>query len=211
MPRYRHFEELFVITAEALLASHTIQCYNREEWLTNNFCGQKFDFYFYIDKERFLAIEIDESHHFHAYDKPCKRPPEEIQQDFQRVQYRDHQKNIWCRDKNIPLLRIAYSVDQTTAFIQKVQEASPSTFIFEFIGKEYANPPDTLFEPLPQPPPRPREQKEEEQIPTPPAPTIPFTLTKAYEKLQNRRRRKRNLPPPTERSNPDASSSNSKE
>ena len=64
--------------------------------------NKKARFDFYIDN--FLLLEYDGEQHFF-----CKDSGWNNEQNFQRVQYTDAYKNQWCKENNIPLVRIPYT------------------------------------------------------------------------------------------------------
>lgn len=66
----------------------------------NNFSKAKFDFY--INNQ--YLIEYDGEQHFHAKKTGWATP-----ENFEKTQQRDKIKNQWCKDNNIPLIRIPYT------------------------------------------------------------------------------------------------------
>lgn len=59
-------------------------------------------FDFYIDKKYF--IEYDGEQHF-----DCEYHGWNNQENFEKIQLRDKEKNNWCKENNIPLIRIPYT------------------------------------------------------------------------------------------------------
>lgn len=64
-------------------------------------------FDFYINNQ--YLIEFDGEQHFYPVDFSCNKSEEQKQLDFQLNQIRDSYKNQWCKDNNIPLIRIPYT------------------------------------------------------------------------------------------------------
>lgn len=62
----------------------------------------KFDFY--VDNK--YLIEYDGEQHFHYKDNPYTWNSEA---NFKKVQFHDEVKNNWCKENNIPLIRIPYT------------------------------------------------------------------------------------------------------
>lgn len=122
----------------------------------------KFQFCVILDNsETRCMIEIDDQQHF----QPRKN---DEKQQLQRQQYNDIYKNIWCRQMQIPLLRIAYNLHPAFAsiihtFIQKA--ATGHFFFFEFHSHLYGIDHNLLFI-LPPRLPRqaPRQPKEKPDI-----------------------------------------------
>lgn len=64
-------------------------------------------FDFYVNNQ--YLIEFDGEQHFYPMDFSGNKSEEQKQFDFQLNQTRDNYKNQWCKDNNIPLIRIPYT------------------------------------------------------------------------------------------------------
>lgn len=86
---------------EKLLKDNNINfCYNFFVQYNTNF--YYFDFAIIIDNQVKYFIEYDGSQHFRETDNPHW-------DSLERTQYRDQQKNEYCKINNIPLIRIPYT------------------------------------------------------------------------------------------------------
>lgn len=117
--------EIFYTTWESLKSQHTYRCrkcsnkqsfyeLKTEEWLIENSykyrkevtfegCKNKrklpFDFQVFLEDDSYCLIEIDGVFHYR---------PQYSEERFKEQKERDEIKNKFCRDNNIPLLRINY-------------------------------------------------------------------------------------------------------
>ena len=91
------------------------------------------DFWLITLDQRCIAIETDCQHHFFWYSQFPSR--------LANIKRRDQVKNQWCRDNNIPLLRVSFSVP-AHLYTQHVLDIvkAPTTVppILSLIGEEYS-------------------------------------------------------------------------
>jgi len=87
------------------------------------------------------VIEMDGEQHFYMERSFWKDDPETFD-DYQQM---DREKNMLCRDINIPLLRISFSIPRkqyeslVRRFLNTIQEEKGLTWTFVVKGSEYEN------------------------------------------------------------------------
>ena len=86
---------------EQLLKNNNI-CYSKEYSVKINNIYYRFDFAIFLDNQLLYFIEFDGKQHY----EPCNLFDNEI--GLLKTQERDVLKNQWCKNNNIPLIRIPY-------------------------------------------------------------------------------------------------------
>lgn len=96
----------------------------------------KFDFVIYNDVQPVFAVEYDGEQHFQP-SRFGSQTKEEAQKAFEELKIRDNIKNEYCKNNNIPLVRVPYTIkfNEIFDYIKSELESKYSICINDYFNK----------------------------------------------------------------------------